>query len=48
MVIDMFKFKTANVFFSQPIHDGFHGAAVHSGDRKELNKDQVVMFGDKV
>ena len=47
MIIDMFKLKAADIFFSQPIHDGFHGAAVYSGDREELNKDQVVMFGDK-
>ena len=47
MIIDMFKLKAADIFFSQPIHDGFHGAAVYSGDREELNEDQVIMFGDK-
>src|SRR6185503_8318320 len=47
MIIYSLQFYTASILFLYPIHDGFHSAAVHSGDRKELNKDQVILFGDE-
>ena len=44
--IHMFEFEATRIFFSYPMHDGIHFFAVHSGDRKKLDKDQILVFGD--
>lgn len=38
---------TTGIFPLQPMHDGFHLTAFHSGDRKELYKDQLILFWNK-
>ena len=46
MKIHAFHRHTTAVFRLQPMHDGLHETAIHSGAREELDKDQSVLFGD--
>lgn len=42
--VDTFQSHTAGILIFQPMHDGFHFTAFHSGNCKEFNKDQVILL----
>jgi len=42
--VDTFQSHAAGILVFQPMHDGFHFTAFHSGNGKEFNKDQVILF----